>query len=97
MKLKLTALLLLVSLLLGSVSAALAVGGVILYTAASTVYMIQGLALINFMQKAKGVKRIWRIIVPGVLLGLSVLPYVGLFDQITNIRGLRKPREPKEE
>lgn len=84
-------------LMQSSVSAALAVGGVILYTAASTVYMIQGMALINFMQKAKGVKRIWRIIVPGVLLGLSVLPYVGLFDQITNIRGLRKPREPKEE
>jgi len=84
-------------LMQSSMSAALAVGGVILYTAASTVYVIQGLALINFMQKAKGTKRIWRVIIPGLLLGLSVLPFVGIFDQITNIRGLRKPREPKEE
>lgn len=78
-------------------SAALAVGGIILYTAASTLYTIQGLALINFMQKAKGTKRIWRVIVPALLLGLSVLSFVGIFDQITNIRGLRKPPEPKEE
>ena len=78
-------------------SAALAVGGIILYTAASTLYTIQGLAIINFMQKAKGTKRIWRVIVPALLLGLSVLSFVGIFDQITNIRGLRKPREPKEE
>ena len=78
-------------------SAAMAVGGIILYAAASTLYVIQGLALINFMQKAKGVKRIWRIIVPGLLLGLSILPFVGIFDQITNIRGLRKLPQPKEE
>ncbi len=78
-------------------SAAMAIGGIILYTAASTLYVIQGLALINFMQKAKGTKRIWRILIPGLLLGLSVLPFVGVFDQITNIRGLRKPPEPKEE
>jgi len=28
---------------------------------------------------------------------VSVLSFIGIFDQIVNIRGLRMPREPKEE
>lgn len=76
---------------------ALALGGILLYSAASTVFVIQGFALINFLQKAKGSKRPMRIIVPILLFFLSVLMYVGIFDQITNIRVLRKHREPEEE
>ena len=84
-------------LLRGSGAAPAAVAGVILYAAASAVFTIQGAALVNFMQKARGVKRVWRVLVPSLLMLLSVLMFLGVFDQVTNIRGLRKPPEPKED
>lgn len=80
-----------------SASAPLAIAGIILYSAASALFTLQGAALINFVQKTRGVRRIWRIIVPILLMMVSVLSFIGIFDQIVNIRGLRMPREPKEE
>ena len=80
-----------------TMDSATAIAGTLLYTAASTLFLVQGIALINFMQKSKGTKRIFRIIVPALLMLFSVLSMVGMFDQFTNIRRLRKPREPKEE
>lgn len=80
-----------------SASAPMAIAGIILYGAASALFTLQGAALINFVQKTRGIKRIWRIIVPILLMMISVLSFIGIFDQIVNIRGLRMPREPKEE
>ena len=79
-----------------SATPALSVAGVILYSAASAVFIIQGAALINFTQKSRGTRRVWRVVVPVLLAAFSVLSLIGIFDQIVNIRGLRKPREPKE-
>ena len=76
---------------------ALAVAGAMLYAAAGAVFSVQGAALINFIQHTRGTKRFWRILVPLLLLSTSLLLIAGVFDQITNVRGLRKPREPKEE
>ncbi|MBQ9263073.1 MAG: DUF2232 domain-containing protein [Clostridia bacterium] len=73
------------------------IAGMILYSAAHAVFTIQGAALVNYMQKMRGTKRVWRIIVPVALMLFSVLVFLGIFDQISNVRGLRKPREPKEE
>ena len=84
-------------LLRGSGNASAAIAGIILHAAATSVFTIQGLALVNFMQKARGTRRFWRIALPIVLLLFSVLSLLGILDQIVNIRGLRKPREPKEE
>ena len=74
-----------------------AIAGTVLYSAGHAVFSIQGAALVNFMQKSKGTRRGWRVIVPILLLLFSLLVFIGIFDQISNIRRLRKPREPKEE
>lgn len=74
-----------------------AIAGVILYAAASSVFTVQGMALLNFMQKSKGTKRFWRVLVPVLLMAFGILIYLGIFDQLINIRGLRKPPEMKEE
>ena len=81
----------------GSAASGAAIAGRILYAAANAVFTIQGLAVINFMQKARGVKLARRVIVPALLLLFSILPFLGIFDQVANIRGLRKPKEPKED
>ena len=73
------------------------VAGYFLRTAARSLFIIQGAALVNFMQKARGTKRTWRVIVPILLMLFSVLVFLGIFDQISNIRGLRKPRDTKED
>lgn len=78
-------------------SAAGVTAGVILYAAASAVFTVQGAALLNFMQKSKGTRRTMRVVIPCLLLALGILPYLGIFDQIINIRGLRRPPETKEE
>lgn len=76
---------------------ALRVAGIILYAAASNIFVIQGAALVNYLQKMRGVRRGWRVAVPLLLLTTSLLMIIGIFDQISNIRRLRKPRLPKED
>lgn len=85
--------------LLSSLSSSVppAMAGMILYSAAWAVFAVQGAALMNHMQKTKGTKRFWRVAVPILLLVLGILPYLGIFDQIVNIRGLRVPPESKED
>ncbi len=73
------------------------IAGVLLYTAASSVFMVQGAAAVNFLQKSRGARRLWRVIVPLLLMTIRVLTVIGIFDQISNFRGLRKPPEPKED
>ena len=76
---------------------ALKIAGIMLYAAASSVFMIQGAAFINFMQKRRGTRRFWRVVVPLLLMTTPFLTFIGIFDQLNNARGLRKPPEPKEE
>lgn len=84
-------------LLRTSSSPALETAGVLLYGAASAVFSIQGLAAVNFLQKKRGSRRFWRVLVPLLLSGTAIPMIAGLFDQINNFRGLRKPPEPKED
>ncbi len=76
---------------------ALRIAGIMLYGAASSVFVIQGAAFINFMQKQRGTKRFWRVLVPLLLMTTPFLMFIGIFDQLNNVRGLRKPPEPKED
>ena len=73
------------------------IAGAILHHCTTGIFAWQGAALLNFTQKARGTRRIFRVLVPLLLLVLGVLPYMGIFDQIINLRGLRKPPEPKED
>lgn len=82
---------------LQNVQGAAGIAGAILYLAADAVFIWQGVALLNFTQKAKGTKRPMRVILPCLFYGLGILGYLGVFDQIVNLRGLRKPPEPKED
>ena len=76
---------------------AVKIAGIMLYAAASGVFMIQGAAFLNFMQKRRGTKRFWRVLVPLLLMTTPFLMFIGIFDQFNNVRGLRKPPEPKED
>ena len=76
---------------------ALKIAGIMLYGAASSVFMIQGAAFLNFFQKRRGSRRFWRVIVPLLLMTTPFLTFIGIFDQMNNARGLRKPPEPKED
>ncbi len=84
-------------LLRASNTPALETAGVLLYGAASSVFAVQGLAAVNFLQKKRGSRRFWRVLVPLLLSGTAIPMIAGLFDQINNFRGLRKPPEPKED
>lgn len=85
------------NLLQASSSTPVAIAGILLYSAATALFTVQGLCCIYALQKAKSVKLVWRILVPILLYLFSALALMGIFDQITNIRGLRAPRKPKEE
>lgn len=76
---------------------ALNIAGVLLYAAATSIFSIQGAATVNFLQRARGTRRGWRVALPIILMVFSLLTLIGIFDQMNNIRGLRKPREPKED
>ena len=76
---------------------ALSTAGVLLYGAASSVFAIQGMAAVNHFQKKRGTRRFWRILVPLLLMTTGLPVIIGVFDQINNFRGLRKPPEPKED
>ena len=73
------------------------IAGILLYTAASDLFLIQGAATLNFIQKRRGTRRVWRVVVPVLLSATPVLMLIGIFDQMNNARGLRKPPEPKED
>jgi hypothetical protein len=64
---------------------------------AKTAGIIQGAALVNELQHRRGSRAGWRFAIPLLLSFTAVLLFAGIFDQIVNVRGLRKPPEPKEE
>jgi len=80
-----------------SAAPALSIAGIILYTAARALFIVQGAAFINFVQKRRGRRRVWRVVVPSALMLTPVPVIAGIFDQLSNLRGLRAPRQPKEE
>lgn len=84
-------------LMQGGTGDTLSLAGAILFHAANGVLSWQGAALMNFTQKAKGTRRFMRVLVPLLFFVMGILPFLGIFDQIINLRGLRKPPEPKED
>lgn len=87
----------LIGSLIQNTGGAVGTAGAVLYLAADAVFTWQGAALLNFTQKAKGTRRPMRVVLPCLFFALGILGYLGIFDQIVNLRGLRKPPEPKEE
>ena len=73
---------------------AIAMLGQMFYALFTTVFSIQGLAAMNFVQHKKGTKYAWRVALPLVLTLLlpNTLMFLGIIDQVTNMRGLRPPR-----
>jgi hypothetical protein len=80
-----------------SATPALSIAGIILYTAARSLFTVQGAAAINFIQKRRNRRRVWRVVIPAALMLTPVPVIAGIFDQLSNLRGLRAPRQPKEE
>ena len=78
---------------------ALRVAGQLCYAAASALFSVQGLSTVNYLQKYRGSGRPWRVIAPVLLLVITpIFPMLlGIFDQINNFRGLRRPPEAREE
>ncbi len=66
--------------------------GQILYQIFSSVYLIQGIAALNFFQNKRGAKKIWRILIPILILITvsDVLTIFGAADQILDPRMLRR-------
>ncbi len=78
---------------------ALVTAGLMMYSAFQAIYMIQGMALINFMQKKRDSKPGWRKATLILLYAFlpTALVLLGVFDQIANVRGLRPPRQAPAE
>ncbi len=72
---------------------AISLAGTLMYAAFSSVYALQGIAFVNFIQHKRDSKFGWRIAAP-ILLFLLVnqaLVILGVVDQISGARGLRPP------
>lgn len=69
--------------------------GAMLYNIFTACFAIQGISLVNFMQRQRGVRSAMRGITVFILA--LILPQaamiLGMFDQISDQRKLRKPNE----
>ncbi len=72
--------------------------GNILLQVFTAVFTIQGLAMLNYRQLAKGRPVWWRVLLPLILIWLlgAYLWLFGLADQVTDIRSLRGPKDRPE-
>ncbi len=72
--------------------------GRIFFEVFAAVYSVQGVALINYLQVARGSRKGWRIAVPLLVCAIAprALYIVGVFDQLLDPRHLR-PREGQKE
>ena len=74
---------------------ALSLAGAMLYNIFTACFAIQGISLVNFMQRQRGVRSAMRGITTFILA--LILPQaamiLGMFDQISDQRKLRKPNE----
>lgn len=71
--------------------------GILLYAGASAVLSIQGLAMVNYIQHKKNRRIFWRAFVPGLFMLFGMMHIAGLFDQMFDIRLLRRNGSQKEE
>lgn len=78
---------------------ALAMLGQLFFALFSTAFTVQGLATLNFVQHKRGTGYSWRVGLPIVLTFLlpNTLLFLGLMDQVTNMRALRPLRRPPED
>ncbi len=78
-------------LLIGVSDATLSLLGKLFYYAFFAVYTIQGVALLNHIQCTRSRRRIWRIVVPLLILMIfqEALCLMGCADQVLDIRRLR--------
>ena len=85
--------------LVSSDNTALAMLGQMFYCLFTTVFSIQGLATLNFVQQKKGSRYQWRVALPVVLTLAfpNTLTILGLMDQLTNMRMLRPMRRPPDD
>lgn len=81
-----------------SQNSALSLLGQMFFSLFSAVYGIQGMATLNFIQHKKGTRRGWRIALPIILTLLlpNALLFLGIIDQVTNLRALRPMPEMPE-
>ena len=81
-----------------SANGALNLLGKMFFSLFSAVYSIQGIATLNFIQHKKGTRRGWRVALPIILSMLmpNALMFLGLIDQVMNIRMLRPMPEMPE-
>ncbi len=72
--------------------------GNMMWAAFSTIFIIQGAALMEFFQTRSGsrplLRRLWPCVI--YLLVPTLLMVLGIADQFMNIRGLRKPKDREE-
>ena len=78
---------------------AIAMLGQMFYALFTTVFSIQGLATMNFVQHKKGTKYAWRVALPLILTLLlpNTLMFLGIIDQVTNMRRLRPMRRSPDD
>lgn len=73
--------------------------GALMWQVFAVCYSLQGLAAIHHTQKLRGTSRFWRVALIVAAMTLSfmqtVLIIFGIFDQITDPRGLRPPLAPR--
>jgi hypothetical protein len=72
--------------------------GNMMWAAFSTIFVIQGAALMDFFQTRGGNRPVFRRLWPCLLYLLvpTLLMILGIADQFLNIRGLRTPKEREE-
>jgi len=72
--------------------------GTLIWQVFAVCYSLQGLAAIHYTQKMRGTSKFWRVALIIAAMTLSfmhtVLIIFGIFDQITDSRGLRPPLVP---
>ncbi|MBR6707333.1 MAG: DUF2232 domain-containing protein [Clostridia bacterium] len=77
--------------LIGSSNVTLSLLGKLMFYAFFAIYSIQGVAFLNHIQCMRGRRRIWRIVIPLLILMLfqEAMCLMGCADQILDIRRLR--------
>lgn len=75
------------------------IAGTVFFGIFQAFYLIQGIALLNWLHHKRGSGRFVRVFVP--VLVIAILPIaavlLGVWDQWKDIRGLRGPKQDKEE
>jgi len=83
-----------------SANPALSMLGQMFFSLFTVVFSIQGVATLNFVQHRRGTSYPWRVALPIVLTLFlpNTLTFLGIMDQMTNMRQLRPPvRRPDDD